>query len=64
MTPPPWYSSISPGSNLGRVNPTSSVVTEVKRFVGILGASNCPYAEATRTPQLPEVTPLSSPLIY
>jgi transposase len=36
------------------VDPTTGEVIEVELFVGVLGASNCTYAEATRTQQLPD----------
>ncbi len=36
------------------VDPTTGEVIEVELFVGVLGASNYTYAEATRTQQLPD----------
>ncbi|MGH7534585.1 MAG: IS21 family transposase, partial [Gemmatimonadales bacterium] len=36
------------------VDPTTGAVTDVELFVGVLGASNYTYAEATRTQQLPD----------
>lgn len=36
------------------VDPTTGEVTAVELFVGVLGASNYTYAEATRTQQLPD----------
>jgi transposase len=36
------------------VDPTTGVVTEVELFVGVLGASNYTYAEATRTQRVPD----------
>jgi transposase len=36
------------------VDPTTGVVTEVELFVGVLGASNYTFTEATRTQQLPD----------
>ncbi len=36
------------------VDPTTGAVTEVELFVGVLGASNYTYAEATATQQLPD----------
>lgn len=36
------------------VDPTTGEVTDVELFVGVLGASNYTYAEATRTQQLPD----------
>jgi transposase len=36
------------------VDPTTGEIVEVELFVGVLGASNYTYAEATRTQQLPD----------
>jgi transposase len=36
------------------VDPTTGEITDVELFVGVLGASNSTYAEATRTQQLPD----------
>jgi transposase len=36
------------------VDPTTGEVTDVELFVGVLGASNYTFAEATRTQQLPD----------
>jgi transposase len=36
------------------VDPTTGEIIEVELFVGVLGASNYTYAEATRTQQLPD----------
>jgi transposase len=36
------------------VDPETGTITEVELFVGVLGASNYTYAEATRTQQLPD----------
>ena len=36
------------------IDPTTGEVIEVELFVGVLGASNYTYAEATRTQQLPD----------
>ena len=37
-----------------RVDPTTGEIIEVELFVGVLGASNYTYAEATRTQQFPD----------
>ena len=48
-------SSITPGRSRHLVDPTTGeAITEVELFVGVLGASNYTYAEATYTQQLPD----------
>ena len=44
------------GKRIGIVDPTTGEVREAEIFVGVLGASNLTYAEATWTQQLPDWT--------
>ena len=44
------------GKRIGIVDPTTGEVGEAEIFVGVLGASNLTYAEATWTQQLPDWT--------
>jgi transposase len=44
------------GKRIGIVDPTTGEIREAEIFVGVLGASNLTYAEATWTQQLPDWT--------
>jgi transposase len=44
------------GKRIGIVDPTTGEIHEAEIFVGVLGASNLTYAEATWTQQLPDWT--------
>ena len=44
------------GKRIGVVDPTTGEIREAEIFVGVLGASNLTYAEATWTQQLPDWT--------
>src|SRR5271169_6864449 len=44
------------GKRIGIANPTTGEIHEAEIFVGVLGASNLTYAEATWTQQLPDWT--------
>jgi transposase len=46
----------SSGKRIGITDPTTGEVHEAEIFVGVLGASNLTYAEATWTQQLPDWT--------
>jgi transposase len=42
------------GKRIGIVDPATGEIHEAEIFVGVLGASNLTYAEATRKQQLPD----------
>ena len=44
------------GKRIAIVDPTTGAIHEAEIFVGVLGASNLTYAEATWTQQLPDWT--------